>query len=135
MYHHLVQRLMLNPTFRYSSLLEVGKHIPRARTDPLGCSAKRKHSPVQAMWCVCAIVQCVHKYKEQTLPLTLMSVHICMGESLLGDAYSFYVHLEKIIILELSITYNCEMLCCKVSLSVYFFFFFLYKTTLETSRQ
>lgn len=68
------------------------------------------------------MVQCVRKYKEQTLPLTLTSFHICMGESLLGDAYSFYVYLEKIIILELSITYNCEMLCCKVSLSVYFFF-------------
>lgn len=29
-YHHLVQRLMINPTFGYSSLLDTGEHVHRA---------------------------------------------------------------------------------------------------------
>jgi len=67
----------------------------RARTDPLGCSAKHRHSGYAEcrLRGVYGVAQYVHKYKEQTLPLTITSIHICVSENLFGDAYSFHVYL------------------------------------------
>lgn len=70
--------------------------------------------------------QHMHGDRGQAVPLTLMSVHIPITESLMGDACSFYVY---------SLTYkndyvtvcNCEVLLHSHFQCLLFFFFPLVK--------
>lgn len=113
---------MLIPGFRYSSLLDVGKHTVRAEGSgsSSGLLSWAERSQIQGLG---GTEQHMHQDREQTVPLTLTSVRIHISESLMGDACSFCVLL----------TYkngyvtvcNCEVLLHKVTLNVYFFFFLL----------
>lgn len=74
---------------------------------------------------LCGTEQHMHRDREQAAALTLMSIHIHITGSLMGDACSLHVCL---------LTYkngyvtvcDCEVLLHKVTLNVYFFIFFLF---------
>lgn len=113
---------MLIPGFRYSSLLDVGKHTARAEGSGIssGLLSWTERSGIQGL---CGTEQHMHQDREQTVPLTLTSIHIHISESLMGDACSLCVlptYKNGYVTV-----WNCEVLLHKVTLNVYFFFFLL----------
>lgn len=124
---------MLIPGFRYSSLLDAGKH--RARAEGLGSSSGLlSWAECSQRQGLCGTEQHMHWDREQAAPLTLTSRHIHITESLMGDACSLHVYL---------LTYkndyvtvcDCEVYFIKsLSMSTFFFFFTSSKTSLEASR-
>lgn len=110
-------------------MLEGTEPEQKARAAPLGCSAEPSLMDAGSE----CTEQHMHGDRGQAVPLTLMSVHIHVTESLVGDACSFCVYL---------LTYkndyvtlfNHGVLLHKVTLNVYFLFS-SYKIPSEASRR